>query len=78
MTCLLGSESYSEMKLTEKLIECSGKDTKVKDEMPYLDQRENKNDFWKDQVMYSLRFLCNYKFVAQECLHTKHVWHVGL
>ena len=57
------------MNLTEKLIECSGEDTKVKDEMPYLDQRENKNDFWKDKVMYSLKFLCNNKFVAHKtCL----------
>ncbi|KAF3450066.1 hypothetical protein FNV43_RR06145 [Rhamnella rubrinervis] len=44
-----GSGSYLEMKLTDKLIECSGEDTEVKDEMPYIDQRENKNDFWKDQ-----------------------------
>lgn len=51
MTCFPGSESYSEMNLTEQLFEFCGEDTKVKYDIPYLDQQEKKNDFRNDKVI---------------------------
>ncbi|XP_062161133.1 DNA polymerase eta isoform X2 [Alnus glutinosa] len=44
-----GSESYSDLNLTEPQIEFTGEETKIKYDVTSLDQQEDKKNMWKDQ-----------------------------
>lgn len=60
---MLGSESYSDLNLTEPQIEFTGEETKIKYDVTSLDQQEDKKNMWKDQVLLytdSLLFLTNF------------------
>lgn len=48
---MLGSESYSDLTLTEPQIEFHGEETKIKYDVTSLDEQEDKKNIWKEQVL---------------------------
>jgi hypothetical protein len=48
---LLGSESYSDLNLTEPQIEFRGEETKIKYDVTSLAEQEDIKNNWKEQVL---------------------------
>lgn len=69
---MLGSESYSDLNLTEPQIEFPGEETKIKYDVTSSDQQEGKKNLWTDQVLLytdSLLFFLLTKFMIFTMLY---------